>query len=155
MKMKKIVITTIGILMLAASFYAGTLCGRARAVTKESSFNAIATVATLATLRDGDTPKAISLLEHMLDGNTLAIGRWINSPLTRSSHPQMTEALKRIVLYRLKNPRTPEAMLDVDSMSNPAARDNILKQNEFNAAMNADIERILNDPAYSLEKSEK
>ena len=156
MKMNKPVIIIIALVLIAASFYAGTLCGRARAVTKETSYNAIVTVATLATLRDGDTPKAISLLEHTLDGNTLAIGHWINSPLTRSSHAQMTEALKRIALYRQKNPRAPLAMLDIDSISaSESAREDLLKQNEFNAAMNTDMDRILGDATDSLQISEK
>ena len=155
MTMKKLVVIIIVLPMLAASFYAGMRCGRILAVTEETVFNAKLKVAALLPLRDGDTPLAIALLEDILDRNTVTLDHLIKSPLTISSHAQMTQAMQRIVYYRQYYPRTPEAILDVSSITNPAIREGIAIHNDFNAAMNADIERILNDPAYSLEKSEK
>ena len=140
----------IALLMLAASFYAGTLYGRLQAVTKGTIYNAKLQVHALLSLREGETPLAISLLEDILDRNTVTLDHWIKSPLTRSSHSQMTQALQRIVYYRQYYPRAPEAILDVDAITNAAIREGITIHNDFNAAMNADIVHILSDPAYSI-----
>ena len=155
MTMKKLVVIIIVLPMLAASFYAGMRCGRILAVTEETVFNAKLKVAALLPLRDGDTPLAIALLEDILDRNTVTLDRWIKSPLSRSSRAQITQTLQRIAYYRQCYPRIPEAILDVSSTTNPAIREGLTLHNDFNAAMNVDIERIINDPAYSLEKSDK
>lgn len=153
--MKKTIKIIIALLMLAASFYVGTRYGRLQATTKETIYNAKLKVHALSSLREDDTSLAISLLEDILDRNTVYLDRLTKSTFTRSSHAQMTNTLQRIVYYRQCYPRIPEAMLDVSSITNPGIREGITIHNNFNAAMNADIERILNDPAYSLEKSDK
>ena len=154
--MKNVIIAIIVLVLLAASYYVGIRFGVASAVSTETFNHAIITVHTLSALRDGDTAKAISLLEYDLDDSTYALGALINSSYTKTSRTGMREGLKQIAFYRRTNPRTPLAMMNVDSMSvTNSARENLLKRNEYNATRNAAIDRILREAIPSPHKTER
>ena len=137
--MKKIVTAVVAIILLGMSFYAGVFYRRATTDPKDASFYAASTVAALTMLHDGDTAKAITFLEDLLDVNTWNMGVWIKSPYTGSTHKQMQDALRIISAYRQAYPRQPLAQSN--------------EQNEYYVTRDAAINQIIQEATASLEET--
>ena len=137
--MNKIITAVVAIILLGMSFYAGVFYRRATTDPKDASFYAASTVATLNMLHDGDTAKAITFLEDLLDVNTWNMGVWIKSPYTGSTHKQMQDALRKIAVYRQAYPRQPLAQSN--------------KQNEYSVTRDAAINQIIQEATASIEET--
>jgi hypothetical protein len=137
--MKKIITAIVAIILLGISFYAGIFYRRATTDPKDASFYAATTVATLNMLHDGDTDKAISFLEDLLDVNTWNMGVWIKSPYTKSTHEQMQQVLQKIAVYRQTYPRQPLTLYQ--------------KENEFLVNRDTAINQTIREATLSLEQA--
>ena len=137
--MKKIITAIVAIILLGMFFYAGVFYRRVTTDPKDASFYAASTVAALNMLHDGDTSKAITFLEDLLDVNTWNMGVWIKSPYAGSTHKQMQYALRKIAVYRQAYPRQPLAQSN--------------KQNDFYVTRDAAINQIIQEATASLEET--
>ena len=118
---KTLIIIIVTLTLVSVAFWAGTFLGRTHSVALESSFQAAVNIHLLDRLYAGDTNKVISVLDDLLDQNTISMGKSLHRPIKPRVRNQIEEIIPKLQTYRAEHPRTPITAFSNTNSPLPAA----------------------------------
>lgn len=139
-----IAIVIAGLILIGLSFWAGTFLGRSHTIALEASYRALVNLHMLDRLHAGDTNRVATVLDGILDQDTVAIGKSLDRPLLPRARDQIDRVIPRIQVYRKEYPRRPPESVRYDvSEHAPEMEEIMMERVRYVEEINETAERVL------------
>jgi len=141
---KTIAIAIVAMTLVGLGFWCGAFLGRRHTIALESSYQAALTVHMLDRLHAGDTNRVATILNDVLDQNTVAIGKSLDRLLLFRVHNQINLVIPRIQIYRDRHPREHMATAESEQADiSPEMQRIITNRDRYYHELNIYAERVL------------